>query len=97
MNHISLKQILKIQADTKVKFEIPTDPEERFYQLFDLVKVMSADHRIHPNEMRLCELFAIRFGYRKENIKELIEGIRDNIAHGNGPDETMIVLSSLVI
>src|SRR6188768_2842994 len=62
-NNISREQLKEIQADaSNVRFEAPRDKEERFVQLYDLVHMMSVDDTIHAEELRLCEIFAIKFG-----------------------------------
>jgi uncharacterized protein (TIGR00645 family) len=90
MNHITTSELAELQKDTTaVKLEIPADADERFFQFYDLIMMMSADKFIHVNEMRLCEVFASKFGYRKEIIKELIEKIRFNIQIGVSPQQTL--------
>jgi uncharacterized tellurite resistance protein B-like protein len=89
-NNISRSQLKEIQADaSKVRFEVPSGDEEKFFQLYDLVHMMSVDENIHHEELRLCEIFAIKFGYRKEIVREMIEMIRQNIKNWIGPKETM--------
>lgn len=89
-NNISLSQLKAIQENSSaVKFEVPRNKEERFAQLYDLVHMMSVDKNIHGEELRLCEIFAVRFGYRKEVVREMIEMIRQNIEKWVGPKETM--------
>jgi hypothetical protein len=51
--------------------------------------MMTVDKNIHPEELRLCEIFAIKFGYRKEVVREMIELIRQNIEKWVGVEETM--------
>ena len=51
--------------------------------------MMSVDENIHAEELRLCEIFAIKFGYRKEVVREMIDLIRDNIIKWVGAKETM--------
>ena len=89
-NNISAVQLKDIQAGaSKIRFEVPDNEEEKFFQLYDLVQMMSVDKNIHGEELRLCEIFAIKFGYRKEIVREMIELIRDNIEKWIGPKETM--------
>ena len=89
-NNISREQLKDIQANaTAVRFEVPRGEEEKFFQLYDLVHMMSVDKEIHAEELRLCEIFAIKFGYRKEVAREMIEMIRQNIEKWIGPKETM--------
>jgi uncharacterized tellurite resistance protein B-like protein len=89
-NNISREQLKKIQANTRaITFKVPGNQRDRFYQLYDLVHMMSVDKNIHIEELRLCEIFAIQFGYRKEIVREMIERIRQNIEKWIGPEETM--------
>jgi uncharacterized tellurite resistance protein B-like protein len=89
-NNISKDQLNKIQANTSsVRFKVPGNQKDRFNQLYDLVHMMSVDKSIHAEELRLCEIFAIKFGYRKEIVREMIELIRQNIEKWIGVEETM--------
>lgn len=89
-NNITPSQLSAIRNNTSgVKFEVPRSKEEKFFQLYDLVHMMSVDKNIHAEELRLCEIFAIRFGYRKEVVREMIDQIRENIEKWVGPKETM--------
>jgi len=98
-NNISSLQLKDIQGDaSKVRFEVPGNEEDKFFQLYDLVHMMSVDKNIHSEELRLCEIFAIKFGYRKEIVREMIEMIRQNIEKWIGPKETMqMVLHSMKV
>jgi len=98
-NNISSLQLKDIQGDaSKVRFEVPGNEEDKFFQLYDLVHMMSVDKNIHGEELRLCEIFAIKFGYRKEIVREMIEMIRQNIEKWIGPKETMqMVLHSMKV
>jgi uncharacterized tellurite resistance protein B-like protein len=89
-NNISKAELKEIQSNTaNVRFEVPRSEEERFFQLYDLVHMMSVDENIHNEELRLCEIFAIKFGYRKEVVRQMIDMIRQNIEKWIGPKETM--------
>jgi hypothetical protein len=89
-NNISKAQLKEIQENTsKVRFAVPGNDRDKFHQLYDLVHMMSVDKNIHGEELRLCEIFAIRFGYRKEIVREMIELIRANIEKWIGAEETM--------
>ncbi len=96
-NGISEAQLKEIKKNpVGIKFEVPKDTSERFKQLYDLVQMMSIDNDVHPEEAKLCNLFAIRFGYSRDNVKELIEIIRANIKNGQTVAETMKRVSLLV-
>ncbi|HEY0652277.1 MAG TPA: hypothetical protein VGD65_04075 [Chryseosolibacter sp.] len=89
-NHISTSELKSIQNNmTTIRFEVPRSWDERFSQLYDLVHMMSVDKNVHSEELRLCEIFAIKFGYRKEVVREMIELIRQSIEKWIGPKETM--------
>jgi uncharacterized tellurite resistance protein B-like protein len=86
---ISMKQIEKIRLTPQsIAFDIPGDEYEKFRQLYDLVHMMSIDKAVHPEELRLCELFALKFGYSLGVVKELVGTIRSNIENKNSAEET---------
>jgi uncharacterized tellurite resistance protein B-like protein len=89
-NSISESQLKQIKQNPGgVKFEIPADKKLKFHQLYDLVHMMSVDSSIHDEELKLCNLFANKFGYQREKVRELVETIRSNIQNGQTHDETM--------
>ena len=89
-NGISNGKLKEIHANPEhVEFEIPYDRQEKFHQMYDLVHMMVVDNEVHPEEMKLCNLFALRFGYPKQSVDELITTIRGNIENGNGHNDTM--------
>jgi uncharacterized tellurite resistance protein B-like protein len=96
-NGISEGQLKDIKNNpSEIKFEVPKDTTERFRQLYDLVQMMSIDNEVHPDEAKLCNLFAIRFGYQRDSVKELIEVIRANIKNGQNVSETMKRVTLLI-
>lgn len=89
-NSISENQLMEIRENPGgVKLEVPSDEKKKFHQLYDLVHMMSVDKSIHDEELNLCNLFAIKFGYKREKVRELIDTIRSNIHNGQSHDETM--------
>lgn len=89
-NNISESQLKDIQKNPQgITFEVPADKKEKFHQLYDLVHMMTVDNTIHPEEMKLCNLFAIKFGYQQNQVEELIKTIQSNISYGQGHDEAM--------
>jgi uncharacterized tellurite resistance protein B-like protein len=89
-NGISEGQLTEIQTNpAKIHFEVPQDDRQKFHQLFDLVQMMGVDNHIHQDEQDLANLFAIKFGYKREIARELIDAIRQNIKNGSTPDETL--------
>lgn len=89
-NGISESQLTDIQQHPeKVEFDVPKDDRQKFHQLYDLVTMMAVDNHVHANEQDLANLFAVKFGYRREIAHELVEVIRQNIKNGSTPDEAM--------
>jgi uncharacterized tellurite resistance protein B-like protein len=96
-NNISESKLQEIRSNPHgIKFELPADKSERFHQFYDLVHMMSVDNQVHPEEMKLCDLFAVKFGYPKAKSHELIEAIRGNIANKQSADETLKRVQMLV-
>lgn len=89
-NNISESQLAEIRKNpTGITFEVPADSRERFSQLYDLVHMMAADSTIHDEERKLSNLFAIRFGYPKEKVEELVSVIHSNIKNKQSSEETL--------
>src|SRR5687767_5553684 len=54
-NNITQTELKEVQANaSQIPFEVPKGEEEKFFQLYDLVHMMSVDKNIHPEELRLC-------------------------------------------
>ena len=89
-NSISESQLKEIrQNPDQIKFEVPSDPKEKFEQLYDLVHMMSIDKSIHAEEMKLSRIFAVKFGYKREVVNELVSTIQSNIENGQSAEEAM--------
>jgi len=96
-NGISESQLNEIRKNPQgVKFEVPSTKEEKFSQLYDLVHMMTIDKNIHNEELQLCNLFAIKFGYSKGKIEELINSIQHNISNGQSASEALKRLAFLI-
>lgn len=88
-NNISEGHLKEIHKNPhKVEFLLPADKKEKFHQFYDLVHMMSIDKTIHEEEMKLCNLFAIKFGYPREKSGEMIKSIQLNIQNDQSHDET---------
>lgn len=88
-NNISESHLKEIHANPeKVKFELPTNKFERFQQFYDLVHMMSIDNTVHEEEMKLCNLFAVKFGYPRDKSTEVIKSIQSNIKNAQTHEET---------
>lgn len=89
-HNISQKKLKEIQDELQdIEFEVPENEEEKFTQLYDLVHMMTIDDYIDKEEVKLCEIFAKKFGYNENNVGELVGSIADNIKHGQDRKETL--------
>jgi uncharacterized tellurite resistance protein B-like protein len=96
-NGVSEKQLQEIRSNpTAVAFEVPKDNKEIFHQIYDLVHMMSIDEQIHSEERKLCNLIAIKFGYKRGIVDDLIDSIRSNIKNGISHDEALKRLGMLI-
>jgi uncharacterized tellurite resistance protein B-like protein len=89
-NGFSEKQISEIHKNLeKIKLEIPQDSKGRFHRFYDLIHMMSIDNEIHEEELKLCSQLALRFGYHRDNVQDLIKSTLSCIEYGRNADDTM--------
>ncbi|MTI38037.1 hypothetical protein [Fulvivirga lutimaris] len=89
-NGISSSKLKDIEKNPgEVLFEVPEDDFEKFHQMYDLVHMMIVDNEVHEEEMKLCNIYASKFGYPKPHIDELIKTLKANIENGNDAKDTM--------
>ena len=88
-NGVSTSKLKSIEKSGDILFEIPNDDFEKFQQMYDFVHMMIIDNEVHHEEMKLCNLFALKFGYPKVHIDELIKTLIINIENGNDSKDTM--------
>jgi len=88
-NNISESQLKNIHSNPDhVEFTLPSDKREKFDQFYDLVHMMSIDNSVHSEEMKLCNLFATKFGYARDKAPELIKSIQSNIQNNQTHADT---------
>jgi uncharacterized tellurite resistance protein B-like protein len=88
-NNITEGHLKEIHSNpTQIQFVVPSDKLEKFSQFYDLVHMMTVDNSIHDEEMKLCNLFAVRFGYPREKSGEVIKSIQGNINNAQSHEET---------
>lgn len=46
-------------------------PDEKFTYLFNIIRMMKADGKVHTNEIRFCEKIAMNLGYKPGVIADL--------------------------
>lgn len=96
-NNINESQLKEIRNNpSSAQFEVPTDSKEKFSQLYDLVHMMAVDTSVHEEERKLSNLFAIKFGYPKAKVEEIINVIHSNIRNRQSPQETMKRVEMLI-
>ena len=76
-NGISENHLADIQKNPEnVEFEVPKDDQQKFYQLYDLVPDDGIDNHVHADGQDLANVFAMKFGYKREIARELVDAIR---------------------
>ena len=94
---VAKKKIDEIRDDPNaVEFVIPETSKEKFQYLFELVNMMVIDNHVADEELHLCEIFAIKFGYDKSKAPELVSAIASNIRNGQPLKETKKRVSWLI-
>ncbi|QXP56266.1 TerB family tellurite resistance protein [Cellulophaga sp. HaHa_2_95] len=62
-----------LKSDNKYPINPPSTSEERLERLFDLFRIVFADHEIDEEEMILVNKYAIGLGYSSEAAAKLIK------------------------
>ena len=84
---VSEKELQKIQDNPEtVKFELPSNQNEKFEQFYELIHMMTIDGKILDEEMSLCRIFAKKFAYNKPH--ELVQAVAQNIKNSQPCQET---------
>jgi len=87
---VSFRELEEIREDPdSIEFEVPDDRTEKFSQLFDLVNMMMVDTHVDSEEVKLCHIFAKKFGYQEGKVKELVYAVSKNIENGKTKQDTM--------
>lgn len=95
INEKQLKDIKENMAD--VEFELPKDGIPKFSQFYDLVHMMVVDQYIDKEEIKLCNIFAKKFGYKEPKIDELVDAVAANIKNGQTMKDTYSRVDWLLI
>ncbi|QXP51409.1 TerB family tellurite resistance protein [Cellulophaga sp. HaHa_2_1] len=62
-----------LKSDNKYPINPPSTSEERLERLYDLFRIVFADHEIDEEEMTLVNKYAIGLGYSSEAAAKLIK------------------------
>lgn len=86
---VSSTQLKTIKDDPEaIEFEIPKNETKRFEQFYDLVNMMVIDEYVDREEIKLCEVFARKFGYKESKTEELVDAVANNIKNGQSLKDT---------
>ena len=69
LSEIETNEIIHHPNEIPALRELPSD--EKFEYLYNVIKLMKIDGKIHRNEIRFCEKIAIRLGYKPGVIADL--------------------------
>ena len=88
-HNVSRSKIEEIRKNKDtIEFLVPDSEDEKFNQFYDLVNMMVVDKDIDREELKLCVLFAKKFGYKPELCQELVDSVAGNISMGHPKSET---------
>ena len=82
-NDVSASELKEIMTNpTSVEIVIPSNNDERFDQIFDLVNLMMKDGEVLDAEMEFCAELANRLGFRQVIVGVLVGKIERGIKEG---------------
>ncbi len=76
-----------IRTTNKSDYVAPYDLMDRFDQLYGIVKMALADGTLDKNEMRLASSFAMKSGFRENEVPRLLVLLIGGIRQGKYEDE----------
>ena len=76
-----------IAAPEQYKAEPPVDKKSRLERLYDLSKMIFADHIADDNEKKLLEKMVIGLGFEAEKSKDIVEKALEMVAQGLDQDD----------
>lgn len=71
ITHDEFKTVMK--KENKYPIDPPTSSEQRLERLYDLFKIIFADHTIDEQELELVTKYAIGLGFTSEKADKIIE------------------------
>ncbi len=76
-----------MESPEQYKVEPPADKNSRLERLYDLSRMVFADHIADDNEKKLLKKLAIGLGFDTDNIKKVIETALEMVAKGIDQDD----------
>jgi uncharacterized tellurite resistance protein B-like protein len=65
-----IKEVMK--KENKYPIEAPYESEKRLERLYDLFRIIFADHKIDEDEVRLIKKYALALGYSPQKAEKVI-------------------------
>ena len=84
-----------IATTDKSDYIPPYELSKRFDQVYEIVRMISADGEIDNSEMKLAEGFAMRSGFSEEEIPNLLALLIRGIKEGNDEEELFEVYKKI--
>ena len=82
-NGLTTSEVEKIMDNPKsVDFHIPETNEGKFFQIFDLVNLMTKNGNVSDAETEFCQELANRLGFKKVIVGVLVAKIERGISEG---------------
>ncbi|MCX6332862.1 MAG: hypothetical protein NT092_00980 [Bacteroidia bacterium] len=76
-----------IQSTAKSDYVPPYELSSRFEQVYEIVKMTLVDGTIDKNEMRLATGFAVRSGFKENEIPKLLSLLIRGVTEGKDEDD----------
>jgi hypothetical protein len=72
------EEVEDVMANIKeLPFTPPSSKEDRFYQMYNLIRMVLADDIVEPNEITWSRRFAIGLGFPHGKVDTIINGLID--------------------
>jgi hypothetical protein len=84
-----------IATTDKSDYIPPYELSKRFDQVYEIIRMISADGEVDNSEMKLAEGFAIRSGFSEEEIPNLLALLIRGIKEGNDEEELFEVYKKI--
>ena len=84
------------QNPGSIQYIPPTSDNDKIEQLYNMVHLIMANHKVSTNEMTLCKVFAGKIGFMPVKAKILIHEIKEIIVSGKNLDSVLPDLLKLL-
>lgn len=70
----------------QIEFDVPEDTLTRVEYLYDLARMIWSDGVVEPAEKQLLEKFCLKFGFKSENVTEIVNFLLEESKEGTSID-----------